>query len=51
MKELVGKRMTRVYYHLEPKGAERLEEMVREYENVSAGIRQIIKGDGSHENV
>ena len=50
-KELVGKRMTRVYYHLEPKGAERLEEMVREYENVSAGIRQIIKGDGSYENV
>ena len=31
---LVGKRMTRVYYHLEPAGEARLEEMIREYESM-----------------
>lgn len=49
-KVLVGKRMTRVYYHLEPAGERRLEELVREYEEVTKGVLQIIEGcdtDGS----
>lgn len=44
-KVLVGKRMTRVYYHLEPAGEERLKELVQEYEEVTQGVLQIIKGD------
>jgi len=42
----VGRRMTRVYYHLEPAGEQRLEELVREYEEVTKGVFQIIEGDG-----
>ena len=37
---LVGKRMTRVYYHLEPAGEARLEEMIREYESMMTGSAQ-----------
>ena len=33
-KVLVGKRMQRVYYHLEPAGEQRLKELIREYENL-----------------
>ena len=49
-KVLVGKRMTRVYYHLEPAGEQRLKELIREYEEVTNGVLQIIEGcdtDGS----
>ena len=42
-KVLVGKRMTRVYYHLEPKGEEKRKELVREYEEVTMGVFQIMK--------
>ena len=45
-KVLVGRRMTRVYYHLEPAWEQRLEELVREYEEVTKGVFQIIEGDG-----
>lgn len=41
----VGKRMTRVYYHLEPAGEQRLKELLREYEETSRGVFQIVKGD------
>ena len=41
----VGKRMTRVYYHLEPAGEQRLQELLREYEETSRGVFQIVKGD------
>lgn len=44
----VGKRMTRVYYHLEPAGEQRLGELIQEYEDVTQGVFQIIKGDGHH---
>ena len=40
----VGKRMTRVYYHLEPAGEERLRELIREYRELSQGVFQIIEG-------
>ena len=46
-KVLVGKRMTRVYYHLEPAGEERMKELIQEYEEVTQGVLQIIKGDDS----
>ncbi len=42
----VGKRMTRVYYHLEPAGEARLAELIREYEEVTQGVFQIIQGEG-----
>ena len=40
----VGKRMTRVYYHLEPAGAQRFAELLREYEEITQGIRLIAGG-------
>ena len=39
---LVGKRMTRNYYHLEPEGIKRLREMTAEYEEMNAGVFAII---------
>ena len=42
-KVLVGKRMTRVYYHLEPVGEARLKELIKEYEEVTQGVLQIVK--------
>ena len=40
--ELVGRRRTRVYYRIEPKGVEYLEKLTREYEITSAGIDAIM---------
>lgn len=42
----VGKRMTRIYYHLEPAGEERLKELIQEYKEVTQGIFQIIREEG-----
>ncbi len=42
---LVGKRMTRVYYHLEPAGEEKLRELIAEYESVTAGVFAVIRGE------
>lgn len=42
----VGKRMTRIYYHLEPVGEIRLKELIQEYEDVTQGIFQIIREEG-----
>ena len=41
-KVLVGRRMTRVYYHLEPAGTQQLREMVAEYRSVVQGVFMII---------
>lgn len=38
----VGKRMTRVYYQLEPAGRVRLEELIDEYRETTRGVFQII---------
>lgn len=46
----VGKRMTRVYYHLEPAGEQRQKELAREYEEITQGVFQIMKGSDCHEN-
>lgn len=40
----VGKRMVRVYYHLEPAGEARLEEMIHAYEEMYRGVTQILYG-------
>lgn len=41
-KKLVGKKRTRVYYHLEPSGVEYLNILVREYKAITAGINAVI---------
>ena len=46
----VGKRMTRVYYHLEPAGQQRLQEMLCEYEQVTTGVLCVAKGEDSVDN-
>lgn len=46
-KVLVGKRMTRVYYHLEPAGEHRLEALIQDYLDVTQGIFSIIGKEGS----
>lgn len=43
-KELVGKRMSRIYYHLEPAGKARLLELLEEYNQISLGMKAIIEG-------
>ena len=47
---LVGKRMTRIYYHLEPAGEARLQELIREYEDTTQGVFRIIQSGGEKEN-
>lgn len=42
-KVLVGKRMTRVYYHLEPSGVEYLHALMEEYDAISTGMRMILE--------
>ena len=44
-KVLVGKRMTRVYYHLEPKGLAYLERLTADYKAVINGVLRIVEGD------
>lgn len=44
----VGKRMSRVYYHLEPAGEQRWRELVQEYRDTSQGIFQIIEESEHH---
>lgn len=42
-KKVVGKRMTRVYYHLEPLGQERLDELIKDYLEVKDAIEDIMQ--------
>ncbi len=44
-KVLVGKRMTRVYYHLEPKGQIYLDQLAAEYKAVSSAVLRIVEGN------
>jgi PadR family transcriptional regulator PadR len=41
--ELVGKRLKRIYYHLEEKGEQYLDELVNDYEETQRGIRSILE--------
>lgn len=42
-KVLVGKRMQRVYYHLEPSGLEYLHTLIDEYNTISTGVNMIME--------
>lgn len=44
-KVLVGKRMTRVYYHLEAAGRDYLQKLIEEYKTVTQGVFDIIRGE------
>lgn len=44
-KKLVGKRMTRVYYHLEPLGKEYLDKIYNEYKDIVNTINQFMEGN------
>lgn len=44
-KELVGKKRTRVYYHLTEAGEKYLEKLIKEYRAVTEGIDLIVKGE------
>lgn len=41
-RELVGKRQTRVYYHIKPAGRERLDMLLAEYEIFHGGLRKLL---------
>lgn len=41
-KVLVGRRMSRIYYHLEPAGANRLQELIQEYDTITKGVRILL---------
>lgn len=41
-KELVGRRMTRVYYHLEPAGKEHLGNLIEDYYGLLDSIQNIL---------
>lgn len=50
--KLVGKRRTRVYYHLEPEGKKWLDELMQNYKNTTGGVSNILsalKGDEADE--
>lgn len=40
---LVGRKRTRIYYHIEPKGSEYLASISQQYEHVSQGISHFFK--------
>lgn len=46
-KVLAGKRMTRVYYHLEPTGLEYLHTLLDEYNAISTGLNMIMEATES----
>lgn len=50
-REQVGKRMTRIYYHLEPAGKEKLRELMRYYRETTQAVYAIagMEGDADDE--
>lgn len=40
---LVGKRMTRIYYHLEAAGENHLNELIQEYTEITQGVFRIVQ--------
>lgn len=41
----LGRRLNRIYYHLEPAGKKRFEELLQEYKDVTRGVFQILEGE------
>ncbi len=50
-KQLIGKRRTRVYYHIEPAGKELLQDMIEEYRAINTGIENIMSTAGISVNI
>lgn len=50
-KEQVGKRLTRVYYHLEDLGKERLQILIADYYSTNTAIKNILKFDINEEGL
>ena len=48
-KQQVGRRRTRMYYHLEPSGRDYLQSSVTEYLSMQEGIRSILASCGMNE--
>lgn len=48
-KELVGRKRTRVYYHLEPAGEKYLDTLVKEYNAITEGINLVINYNAEDE--
>lgn len=46
-KKQTGKRLIKVYYHIEPAGEERLEQLLRDYYQIIEGIDKILHFDFS----
>ena len=49
-KRLVGKRMTRVYYHLEPAGKEYYDQLLKDYLEVHQGIQSVLFYHEDHDS-
>ena len=41
-KRQVGKRLTRVYYHMDPEGKDYLNQLIEEYNSLHSGIQSIL---------
>lgn len=48
--KLVGKKRTRVYYHLEPKGKDHLQKLSEEYAKMSEGVTNVMNALGGNTN-
>ena len=47
-KKLVGKRKTRIYYHLEDAGRAQLQTLLQEYDTITQGVLQVIQRGERH---
>lgn len=47
-KKLVGKRKTRIYYHLEDAGKAQLQTLLQEYDTITQGVLQVIQRGEHH---
>lgn len=44
-KKAVGKRLTRIYYHLEPEGKTYFENLLHDYNEIQTGIQKILNSN------
>lgn len=44
-KKAVGKRLTRIYYHIEPEGKRYFDELLMDYNTVQQGIQKILSSN------
>lgn len=48
--KLVGKKRTRVYYHLEPRGKDHLQKISEDYSKMTEGVKRILDSLGGDVN-